>query len=148
MKIGPALTQNALQECFSIRRAVFIDEQGIPEAEEWDNIDDDATHFLAWGDTGPCATARLYRDGKAARIGRVAVIIDHRGTGLGRKIMHFVLRHAKENEFEAAVLDAQTYALPFYEGLGFVADGPEFDDGSGILHRRMTLSFHPTKSPA
>jgi len=148
MKIGPALTKTALQECFAIRRTVFIEEQGIPEAEEWDDIDDKATHFLAWGDSGPIATARLYRDGGSARIGRVAVMGDQRGTGLGRKIMHYVLRHAKDNGFDGAVLDAQTYALPFYEGLGFIAEGPEFDDGSGILHRRMTLAFHSAKSPA
>jgi len=38
------------------------------------------------------------------------------------------------------ILGARTRAIGFYEGLGFVAEGPEFDD-AGIPHRLMVLAL-------
>lgn len=123
---------------FAIRRAVFIEEQSIPEAEEWDDADGTAVHFLALDNEAPAGTARLVPVDGIAKIGRVAVLREWRGTGLGRRIMEHALDHARRAGFPAAKLDAQVYAIPFYERLGFIAEGPEFDDGSGILHRHMT----------
>lgn len=141
MRIAVAQTEAARQACFDIRRAVFIEEQEIPEAEEWDEHDAGAVHFLGDVDGVPAATARLIAAGGTAKIGRVAVTRGARGTGLGLALMRHVLDHARARGFTEAALDAQTYALPFYERLGFVAEGPEFDDGSGILHRHMRLDL-------
>lgn len=140
-KVSEVVTKAELSAAFAVRRAVFIEEQGIPEAEEWDDRDLVATHFLAGDAEGPVGTARLYADGEMARIGRVAVMGRARGTGLGRRLMEAALAHARAAGYRGAVLDAQLSALGFYEGLGFTADGEAFDDGSGILHRRMTLAF-------
>ncbi|MBF9029500.1 GNAT family N-acetyltransferase [Rhodobacterales bacterium HKCCE3408] len=148
MKIGPALTDTARQHCFDIRRAVFIEEQAIPEAEEWDDYDAIATHVLARAEDGPAGTARVIVEGSTAKVGRVAVLPGHRGTGLGLALMRVALRLAREKGATEVLLDAQTYAVPFYERIGFTAEGPEFDDGSGILHRRMRLAFQASKSPA
>jgi predicted GNAT family N-acyltransferase len=137
MRIAVAQTEAARQACFDIRRAVFIVEQDIPEAEEWDEHDAGAVHFLGDVDGVPAATARLIPAGGTAKIGRVAVTRGARGTGRGLALMRHVLNHARESGFSEAALDAQTYALPFYERLGFIAEGPEFDDGSGILHQHM-----------
>lgn len=137
MKVKVADTASAREGCFAIRRAVFIEEQGIPEAEEWDDCDATAVHFLGCVDGRPAATARLLVAGETAKIGRVAVLAEHRGTGLGFSLMEHVVAHARRAGFRSAMLDAQTYAIGFYERLGFAAEGPEFDDGSGILHRRM-----------
>ncbi|MBF9042378.1 GNAT family N-acetyltransferase [Rhodobacterales bacterium HKCCE4037] len=137
MRIAEATTDAARQACFDIRRAVFIEEQQIPEAEEWDAADATCRHYLAEDETGPAGTARLIAKGTSAKIGRVAVLRPHRGTGLGARIMRAVMEDAKNNGFTHAELESQTYALPFYERLGFVAEGPEYDDGSGILHRLM-----------
>ena len=131
-------TEAELAQCFDIRRKVFIEEQQIPEAEEWDDKDNRADHFLAYAEGTPVGTARAYGDGSAMRIGRIAVLPAGRGKGLGRDILMTVLNHAGAQGHSTAVLDAQLHALAFYEGLGFVAEGAEFDDGSGILHRRMT----------
>jgi predicted GNAT family N-acyltransferase len=141
MKIGAAVRDADRQACFAIRRAVFIEEQRIPEAEEWDGHDATCIHFLAVADGAPAGTARLIATGDIAKIGRVAVMKAHRGTGLGRRIMQTVLDHARHAGFGSAQLDAQVTVLGFYESLGFCAHGPEFDDGSGILHRRMTLDL-------
>lgn len=134
MKITLAQTEAERQACFDIRRAVFIDEQQIPEAEEWDADDATCLHYLAGQNAG---TARLIAKGDTAKIGRVAVVKAHRGTGLGVQIMTAVMQDAKARGFAQAVLESQTYAIAFYARLGFVAEGPEYDDGSGIMHKLM-----------
>lgn len=137
MRIGPARTGAARAACFAVRRAVFIEEQGIPEAEEWDEFDATCLHVLAEDDDGPLGTARLIAKGAEAKIGRVAVMPRARGTGLGRQIMDHMLAAARDAGFATAMLEAQVTVIGFYERLGFVAEGSEFDDGSGILHRVM-----------
>ena len=143
MKITIVADDAARQSAFDIRRRVFIEEQQIPEAEEWDDADATATHFLARDGDRPAATARLIAAGVTAKIGRVAVLPEYRGTGLGRDLMRHILDHATSHGFSGSVLEAQTYAIPFYERLGYVAEGPEYDDGSGILHRLMRLTWRP-----
>lgn len=138
MKVSVADTDAALQACFDIRRAVFIEEQLIPEAEEWDAYDATCLHYLAGDGAG---TARVIARGDSAKIGRVAVVKAHRGTGLGAKIMRALMDDAAARGFAQAELEAQVYAIPFYARLGFVAEGPEYDDGSGIMHRVMRASL-------
>jgi ElaA protein len=122
--------------CHAIRRVVFIDEQGVPEAEEIDGRDGAAVHFLVWqGDTA-IGTARAFMIGEAIKIGRVAVLEAARGTGAGKALMRGVMDWARDAGLRVAKLDAQTAVIPFYEDLGFAAFGPEFDD-AGIPHRRM-----------
>ncbi|WP_439140240.1 GNAT family N-acetyltransferase [Roseicyclus sp.] len=137
MRITEARTKAARAACFAVRRAVFIAEQNIPEVEEWDALDESCTHFLAEDDSGPLGCARLIAMGNTAKIGRVAVMAQARGAGLGRAIMLHVMAAARAAGFAQAMLEAQLYVIPFYEALGFVAEGPEYDDGSGILHRVM-----------
>lgn len=137
MRIAKAEDETTRAACFAVRRAVFIDEQNIPEAEEWDETDKTCTHFLAEDESGPMGCARLIAQGDTAKIGRVAVMPQARGTGLGRAIMEHVMTSARAAGFTHALLEAQLYVIPFYEGLGFIAEGPEYDDGSGILHRVM-----------
>ncbi|WP_071674326.1 GNAT family N-acetyltransferase [Nioella nitratireducens] len=136
MQIRLAKTAEDRAACFALRKAVFMGEQNVSEAEEWDGLDDTCLHFLAIDQTGPAGVARLLPKGNTAKIQRVAVLPGHRGTGLGRQIMETVLDHARQAGFHHAVLDAQTHALGFYEVLGFVAHGPVFDD-AGIPHQAM-----------
>jgi predicted GNAT family N-acyltransferase len=137
MTILRAETKAARAACFAVRRAVFIEEQGIPEAEEWDEEDDTCLHLLAEDEMGPLGCARLLARGATAKIGRVAVMPRARGTGLGRRIMEAALHEARKAGFTEALLESQVAVIGFYETLGFVAEGPEYDDGSGILHRVM-----------
>jgi predicted GNAT family N-acyltransferase len=123
--------------CFAIRKAVFVAEQHVPLALEMDEYDAVATHFLLRDADGtPLATARLLNKDGAAKIGRVAVVQKARSSGLGLSLMQAVLEVARRQGFTEALLDSQTYALPFYERLSFVAEGEEFDD-AGIPHFRM-----------
>lgn len=133
MTVRVAETEAERQACFAIRRAVFIEEQQIPEAEEWDAEDATCVHYLVAG----AGTARLIARGEVAKIGRVAVLAAHRGTGLGARIMRAVMADARARGFRRAELESQVHAVPFYKRLGFVAEGAEYDDGSGIMHRMM-----------
>lgn len=137
MRIGPARTEAARAACFALRRAVFIEEQGIDEAEEWDAADATCLHLLAEDATGPLGTARLIAPGAQARIGRVAVAPRARGKGIGRRIMQAALAEARAAGATGVAVESQLGVIGFYEGLGFVAEGPVYDDGSGILHRVM-----------
>lgn len=120
-----------------IRRVVFIEEQRVPVEEEWDGRDGDCRHFLALQDGRPIGTARLLPD---AHIGRVAVLSEARGGGVGVALMRAAIEAARRDGHPRVELAAQTHALAFYERLGFEAVGGEFLD-AGIPHRNMHLSL-------
>lgn len=127
-----------LAACHAIRRAVFIEEQAVPEALEIDGLDGQAIHLLATVDGRPVGTARLLPKGEIGKIGRVAVLADQRGTGLGAALIRAALEELRAVPgITTAKLGAQTHALGFYERLGFTAFGPVYDD-AGIPHRDMT----------
>jgi predicted GNAT family N-acyltransferase len=60
-----------------------------------------------------------------------------RGTGLGVRLVQAIEHRAAAKGLDLIALSAQTQALGFYERLGYVAHGPEFDD-AGLPHRWMT----------
>ena len=134
-----ALTDD-LDTCRALRRTVFIDEQGVTEAEEWDGLDGQALHVLGWLDGTPVGTARVFIEGDTGKIGRVCVLAVARGTGAGAAIMRGAIDALRERGVAKAKLSSQTHAIPFYEKLGFVAYGPEYPD-AGIPHRDMVLEL-------
>ncbi len=127
---------------FSVRMVVFVEEQAVPPEEELDAYDIAATHFyarLTGADTDQSiiATARLLDKGNGlAKIGRVAVLKPYRNQGIGFDLMRAVESHAAAVSFVEAALEAQVHAIPFYERLGYTAEGPVFLD-AGIEHRLM-----------
>lgn len=130
-----------LASCHLLRRIVFIEEQGVSEAEEMDDLDDGGIHILATENAIPIGTARVHIKGEVAKIGRVCVLKAHRGTGLGAALINAAIDEARQHAAVKTVkLGAQLHALGFYEKLGFVAQGPVFDD-AGIDHREMVLSL-------
>ncbi|MCS6785936.1 MAG: GNAT family N-acetyltransferase [Thiobacillaceae bacterium] len=119
----------------AVRRAVFIQEQGVPEALEWEPDDPRCDWFLAEAADQVVGTARLTAD---ARIGRMAVLPQWRRRGVGSALMRAVLAHARTLGLQQVSLHAQVHALPFYARFGFQPVGPQFDE-AGIPHRRMFL---------
>ena len=117
----------------ALRRLVFVQEQGVPLALELDEHDPDAWHLLARSPSGSVVgCVRCVHD----HIGRLAVRADWRGLGLGRALLQQAMRHVHGAGYASAVLAAQVQALAFYQQLGFVAEGPVFDD-AGIAHQLM-----------
>ena len=118
----------------AVRRAVFIDEQGVPEALEWDEHDAVALHFLATTlDGSPIGCARLLPDG---HVGRMAVLPAWRGHGVGRSLLAAVLNAARVCGHDELRLSAQTHAAGFYLRAGFVTQGTEYEE-AGIPHVAM-----------
>lgn len=127
-----------------IRLRVFVDEQKVPEELEIDEIDPTAYHVLAvTADGQPAGTGRLFpdtTDNTSAKIGRMAVLPEFRGTGCGVAILEALIDEARRNGYRQIILTAQTHAIPFYERAGFHAEGDEFPD-AGIPHRWMRLEL-------
>ncbi|MGR3448325.1 MAG: GNAT family N-acetyltransferase, partial [Paracoccus sp. (in: a-proteobacteria)] len=72
-----------LDRCRALRRKVFIEEQGVAEAEEWDGLDGQALHLLVWQDGTAIGTARILIKDGTGKIGRVCVLPEARGAGHG-----------------------------------------------------------------
>ena len=126
--------------CRALRRAVFIEEQGVSEADELDDLDGVAVHLLAIVDGRPMGSARIIPGEGYGKIGRVCVLAEARGTGLGAALMREAVQECRRLGLKTARLGAQTHALGFYEALGVEAVGPVFDD-AGIPHREMILTL-------
>ena len=117
----------------AVRRQVFIEEQNVPEALEWDEQDATAYHVLVTDKQQAIATGRLVKTGQ---IGRMAVIKNYRNQGIATKILNMLLDISTKNNIQPIWLNAQLTAIPFYEKNGFICEGEVFDD-AGIPHKRM-----------
>lgn len=121
-------------ELIYVRRAVFIEEQNVPESIEIDGKDPDAFHVLACDKSGnPIGTARLTKSGK---IGRMAVMPEYRGLGVGRKMLEAIMDHGQSKGITDFHLSAQISAVGFYNKMGFQPYGEEFQEAS-IKHINM-----------
>ena len=128
----------------SIRRRVFVEEQGVPAELEWDGRDPECAHVLALVNRDPVGTGRLLPTGK---IGRLAVLASSRRHGVGSRLLRRLTELARERGLPEVHLHAQVSALPFYAAHGFVAEGREFEE-AGIAHRRMRLALAADPRPA
>ena len=140
MSVEISVTQD-LQICFALRHEVFVIEQDVPIEEEQDELDATATHLLARQDGDAIGTARIVFEGDTAKVGRVCVTSQARGTGLGAALIRACVEVAQGRaDIGKVKLGAQTHALGFYEKLGFAAFGPVYLD-AGIEHRDMVLEL-------
>jgi predicted GNAT family N-acyltransferase len=118
----------------AVRRVVFIGEQHVPEVLEWDEHDEPALHWLALdANEQAIGCARLLPGGL---IGRMAVMPQWRGRGVGRALLETALQAARERGLPVVKLSAQNRAVPFYARSGFRAVGPEYLE-AGIVHVAM-----------
>jgi predicted GNAT family N-acyltransferase len=146
--IRVASTSTECDNVFALRHSVFVTEQGVPAALERDEHDDVADHVIAYDGDRPVGAGRLVVEpvgfagtdpgfGPVGHLGRLAVLPEARGAGLGAALVHAIEERARERGLAVMALSSQTYAIGFYERLRYVAHGPEFDD-AGIPHRWMT----------
>jgi len=128
----------SLADAFAVRRAVFIEEQDVDEAEEMDGRDEAAVHYVVYdGADQPAGTARLRPpDGDVAKPERVAVLGPYRGEGLGHGLMDRIEAEAREQGCRLSRLHAQTSVVPFYEERGYAVTSEEFVEAD-IPHVEM-----------
>jgi predicted GNAT family N-acyltransferase len=124
----------------AVREPVFLVEQNIPAEMEWDELDAKSRHVLARDREGrPIGTGRLTPE---HGIGRMAVLAEWRGKGVGEAIMRVLLEQARLLGYPDVELHAQSHAIPFYAKLGFEPFGDEFVECE-IPHRMMHLALPP-----
>ncbi len=127
-----------------VRDRVFVQEQQVPVEEEWDDLDPQCRHVLARDmDGAAIGTGRLTPERK---IGRMAVLADWRGQGVGAAMLLQLLDRARELGWRSVSLHAQISAIEFYSRHGFLAYGDEFVE-AGIRHRVMQLQLTPRTAP-
>ncbi|MBF6599506.1 MAG: GNAT family N-acetyltransferase [Dehalococcoidia bacterium] len=131
-----ARTPEERDAAFRVRIAAFVVEQRIPRAEELDALDATATHAVGYVDGKPVAAGRLVLDGMQAKIGRMAVLKEHRGRGYGTAILAALEREARARGLRRCRLSAQVHAAGFYERAGYTRLGDVYDE-VGIPHVGM-----------
>ncbi|MFD8026996.1 GNAT family N-acetyltransferase [Streptomyces lavendulae] len=146
VSVRVASSEADLAACYAVRTDVFVVEQSVPESIEYDAYDAVAVHVLAVGPDGEAlGTGRLLHGPEAlgktgspeiGSLGRLAVRKSARGLGVGVALVRAIEAEAAGLGLTAVDLGAQTHATGFYERLGYVAYGPEFQD-AGIPHRSM-----------
>ncbi len=136
--------------CVAIRHSVFVGEQQCPVAEEYDALEDSCRHYVAFIGGEAVGTARWRPYHGNAKIERVAVLKQARGSGVARALMEKLMRDIEGDSgedsgnnfdddsgvFAAMVLSAQDHAIPFYGRLGFVAERDGYLE-AGIPHHMM-----------
>ncbi|WP_047151505.1 GNAT family N-acetyltransferase [Aneurinibacillus tyrosinisolvens] len=142
-----AVNEQVMKEkALEVRRLVFIQEQNVPEELEIDEHDEETNgavrHFIALDESGQAVgTARLRAYNKGiGKAERVAVLPSHRSGGVGYLLMKKLEEEAKQEGYHSIKLHSQTHARPFYERLGYEAQGDIFMD-AGIEHIEMIKSL-------
>ncbi len=125
------VSKDAIQK---VREIVFEQEQGVSRELERDGLDNNCIHVLAINkDKKPVGTGRLQLNGK---IGRMAVIKEYRGSGIGGKMLMALIKAGSKNNMHQLVLNAQKTAIDFYKKYGFEILGEEFLEAD-MLHMKM-----------
>jgi cystathionine beta-lyase len=130
-------TKREFTQAMAVRREVFIIEQNIDGAEEYDGLDDTCLHFVALNDGKVVGTARVrFPSPEYAKIERMAVLKEFRRRGVGTGILACVEKELKGRRLPEAVLHAQVAAAPFYKSCGYKPVGAHFYE-AGIEHLKM-----------
>ncbi len=126
----------------TVRQSVFVIEQQIPAEIEFDALDRHCHHFIARdAQRRPIGTARMTQDGK---LGRMAVVQDSRGRGVGGSLLQALIEKARHLELTTISANAQLTALGFYEKFGFIPEGDTFLS-AGLPHQAIRLNLIPVK---
>ncbi|MCS6796676.1 MAG: GNAT family N-acetyltransferase, partial [Raineya sp.] len=123
--------QADLLKAFAIRKEVFVKEQNVPAEEEYDQYEQESTHFLAFYENQPCGTARWRFTEKGIKLERFAVLAPYRNKKVGKKILESVLQDVQNNsnsDGKIIYLHAQVQVIGFYEKFGFEKFGEMFQE--------------------
>ncbi len=136
MRVERVTTEAGLKEAFRIRREVFVEEQGVALADEFDDHEKHAEHILLYQEELPVGTARLRSVDGWAKLERICLSAHYRKSGLGSVIIDTLEKMAVERGHRQAKLHGQKQAEGFYQRLGYVTSSPVFME-DGIPHVLM-----------
>ncbi len=132
----------ALEQVFKVRELVFVIEQQVDPAEEYDEFETTSIHFLASVDGIPVGTARWRFTKNGVKMERFAVLKAARGKGVGQALVAAVLADVNatpEAAGKTKYLHAQLTAVPLYAKFGFEKVGDMFEE-CNIRHYKMELA--------
>lgn len=137
MDFIPIQTAEDREAYYSLRYRIFCEEKAVPVELERDADDQIALHVLVRDQGEPVAVARMVpRKEFGAKIGRLAVLEEHRRRGIGTILIRKLENQARRQGQRQVVLDAPLDVLEYYHKLGYRAFGEVFRD-AGVLHRSM-----------
>lgn len=143
-----ATNTSELNDAFSVREKVFIDEQGVSSDLEKDEQDATATHYVLYDESGqPAGAARTRHIDTYAKLERVCISKELRGQGAGAALMKHIEHELTNQHVPTAKLNAQVHAVRFYEHLGYSICSEEFLD-AGIPHLTMKKRLIKAENPA
>lgn len=122
------ISNELLEDEKKIREEVFMREQGF--TNEFDAIDDAATHIVLYKDGEPAGCCRVFPDRAAGayHFGRLAVRKAYRGKEMGRDLMEKAMEYLSSIGGKRIILSAQVQAKGFYMNFGFKPEGEEYLD--------------------
>ena len=129
-----------LNLAFNIRRKVFVGEQKVDPALEYDNHEEEATHYLVYDNNVPCGTARWRKTPLGIKLERFAVLSEFRNKGIGDIMVQKVLEDVLPLNL-TVYLHSQLRACSLYRRNGFVEEGDIFVE-AGIEHYKMKYAPH------
>ncbi|MFY2765089.1 GNAT family N-acetyltransferase [Arenimonas sp. MALMAid1274] len=143
-RVEPADYRADFQQLRQVRETVFVLEQKVPIEEEWDDLDPQCRHVIARDrHNQPIGTGRLTPERK---IGRMAVLPEWRGKGVGDALLLALMQQARELGWTELRLNAQVSAERFYARHGFAPYGERFME-AGIEHQAMQRTLEPLPRP-
>lgn len=140
MTVKVVENEQELNDAYTVRKTVFIEEQHVPEDEEIDQYESDAIHFVLYHEGTPIGAGRFRILDGCGKVERICVLKEARNHGAGREIMAGIEQFAKQHGINKLKLNAQTHAIPFYAGLGYEVVSEEFID-AGIPHKAMVKTI-------
>lgn len=126
-----------LQDAYDVRTKVFVEEQQVPEEEEIDQFEREASHVVLYDGDKPVGAGRFRILNGIGKIERICVLPDYRSKGAGKIIMEKLEEIAASKEMQTLKLNAQTHAEAFYEKLGYNTISKETFLDAGIPHVTM-----------
>lgn len=136
MKVKQVSTKEQLEDAYTVRRTVFVQEQQVPEEEEIDQFEDDSTHVVLYDNQEPVGAGRVRVLDGIGKLERICVLSTSRQKGAGKLIVDKLEDVATAQGVRKLKLNAQTHAIPFYERLGYETVSDVFMD-AGIPHVTM-----------
>ena len=140
LEIREIKNKTELEECFEIRRIVFVMEQNVSKELEWDGLDNQptTTHIIVKAGKKTVGCSRIRFVDSYAKLERIAILSEYRGNGYGKRLIKFMVDICKKKKVKTIKMHAQYYLLEYYKKLGFIPFGKKFDE-AGIEHIEMRI---------
>ncbi|WP_282034838.1 GNAT family N-acetyltransferase [Metabacillus indicus] len=137
MNVRIVKSDEELQDAYDVRTKVFVEEQQVPEEEEIDQFEREASHVVLYDGDQPVGAGRFRILNGVGKMERICVLPEYRSKGAGKMIMEKLEEIAAAKDMQTLKLNAQTHAEAFYERLGYCTITKETFLDAGIPHVTM-----------